>query len=142
MDGIPSERRGGSPRGRRRLREDQPSKAMTSGAISEFVHPSEHRFLSLRECARIQTFPDDFIFAGAISERILQIGDAVPPLLAKVIAMTLRDDVPVNRHSHSVDQGALLSFVSTASSGMSPTLHNACEMIESRLMHSYLRKEQ
>lgn len=141
-DGIPTERRGGAPYGLRRLREDQPSKAITSGAISEFVHPSENRFLTLRECARIQTFPDDFVFAGTMSECILQIGNAVPPLLAKAIATTLRDDFLVNKHVRRIDQGALLSFAATTSSGMSPALRKVSEMVNSRFMHSCLREEQ
>ena len=62
MDGTPSERRGGPPAGVRRLRMDEPSKAITGGAKSEFVHPLEDRYLTLRECARIQTFPDTFEF--------------------------------------------------------------------------------
>ena len=60
MDGTPSERRGGPPAGLRRLRGDQPSKAITSGAATEFVHPVEPRLLTLRECARLQPFQTAF----------------------------------------------------------------------------------
>src|SRR5690606_12779965 len=79
-DGVPTDRRGGAPAGLRRLRPDQPSKAITSAAPSEFVHPLEDRMLTLRECARLQTFPDEFLFAGSRSERAVQIGNAVPPV--------------------------------------------------------------
>lgn len=78
MDGTPAERRGGAPAGIRRLRPDEPSKAITSGARNEFVHPEENRFLSLRECARIQTFPDSFEFEGTANEQALLIGNGAP----------------------------------------------------------------
>src|SRR5206468_12426062 len=82
MDGTPTERRGGAPAGVRRLVPDAPSKAITGGSLAEFLHPSEDRSLTLRECARIQTFPDEFTFQGTCAERAQLIGNAVPPLLA------------------------------------------------------------
>lgn len=45
-------------------------------------HPNLHRRLTVRECARLQSFPDDFIFYGSISSQYAQVGDAVPPILA------------------------------------------------------------
>ena len=89
MDGTPSERRGGAPAGVKRLRADRPSKAITSGAISEFIHPHEDRNLTLRECAKIQTFSDDFTFHGACAEQAQLIGNAVPPLLAWAVAASV-----------------------------------------------------
>ena len=82
-DGTPTERRGGPPAGVRRLKPDEPSKAITGGASGEFIHPWEHRFLTLRECASLQTFPDEFIFHGTKAERAMLIGNAVPPLLSE-----------------------------------------------------------
>ncbi len=55
-----------------------------------YIHPSEDRTLSIREAARIQTFPDRFRFAGRPSNRYQQIGNAVPPLLASAIGWELR----------------------------------------------------
>ena len=49
------------------------------------IHPNENRGLSLREAARLQSFPDDFIFKGTLSFQQQQVGNAVPPLLAKAI---------------------------------------------------------
>ena len=64
-----------------------------------YIHPREDRTLSIREAARIQTFPDRFRFAGQPSNRYHQIGNAVPPLLASAIASSvksaLEDRVPV-----------------------------------------------
>lgn len=122
MDGTPSERRGGAPAGVRRLHPDQPSKAITAGARSEFVHPIEDRFLTLRECAKLQTFPDDFRFIGTQNERALLIGNAVPPILAEAIARVLRSDLE-NEHIYA-GAGCLLSFVPTLSIGMSPVLRS------------------
>ena len=51
----------------------------------------KYRRLSVRECARIQTFPDDFVFSGALNSKYKQIGNAVPPLLAKVVALQLEN---------------------------------------------------
>ena len=55
-----------------------------------YIHPRENRTLSIREAARIQTFPDGFRFAGFQSSRYQQIGNAVPPLLASAIASAVR----------------------------------------------------
>jgi len=51
-----------------------------------FTHPSEDRSLSVREGARLQTFPDHYEFVGSVASRCRQIGNAVPPLLASVLA--------------------------------------------------------
>lgn len=126
-DGTPSERRGGPPAGMRRLKEDEPSKAITGGAIGEFVHPSEDRFLTLRECARLQTFPDWFVFRGTKAERSLLIGNAVPPLLAEVVARGLAKDLGQQRKRDG--GGALLSFVPALSNGMSPVLQQVTDRI-------------
>ena len=63
-----------------------------------YIHPREDRTLSIREAARIQTFPDGFRFAGYPSNRYRQIGNAVPPMLASALASSVKralDDSPV-----------------------------------------------
>ena len=52
----------------------------------EYIHPTEVRTLSVREAARLQSFPDDFIFVGNMREQYVQIGNAVPPLLSYAVA--------------------------------------------------------
>jgi DNA (cytosine-5)-methyltransferase 1 len=127
MDGTPTERRGGAPAGIRRLVLDEPCKAITGGALAEFLHPSEDRNLTLRECARIQTFPDDFCFRGTCTEQARLIGNAVPPLLASIIARTLAADLLLTKRPS--DPGRLLSFVPTLSNGMSPLLERVTKTV-------------
>ena len=55
-----------------------------------YIHPRQDRTLSIREAARIQTFPDRFRFAGYPSSRYRQIGNAVPPMLASAIGSCVR----------------------------------------------------
>lgn len=50
------------------------------------IHPDQHRVISIREMARAQSFPDDFLFFGTTSEKYSQIGNAVPPILSVKLA--------------------------------------------------------
>jgi DNA (cytosine-5)-methyltransferase 1 len=54
-----------------------------------YIHPLQPRTLSVREAARVQTFPDSYRFSGPPSHRYRQIGNAVPPLLAEVLGTSL-----------------------------------------------------
>ena len=75
-----------------RLKYDEPSPTVTSHCLDEFVHPKYDRALTVRECARLQSFPDSYDFCGGpyivphidrtVQDKYEQIGDAVPPLLA------------------------------------------------------------
>ena len=56
-----------------------------------YIHPDQHRTLTVREAARIQTFPDTFRFAGFRSHQFHQIGNAVPPILGEVIGAAILD---------------------------------------------------
>ena len=88
-----------------RLPENDAAPTVTSHCLDEFVHPTSNRALTVRECARLQSFPDSYFFAGGpyivphidrtVQDKYEQIGDAVPPLLAyawgKVISSILSD---------------------------------------------------
>jgi DNA (cytosine-5)-methyltransferase 1 len=56
-----------------------------------YIHPSLNRTLSVREAARIQSFPDDFIFVGNMREQYVQVGNAVPPLLSQHLATAVAE---------------------------------------------------
>ena len=70
---------------------DRPSDTIT--ATSPEIHVNRKRRLSARECAMIQTFPDNFIFEGSLNQMIKQIGNAVPVLLAKKIANVIKKNL-------------------------------------------------
>lgn len=69
----------------KRLRADQPSVVISNYRKSMLIHPYEDRGISVREAARLQSFPDTFIFEGTLMHIQQQIGNAVPPLLAKAV---------------------------------------------------------
>lgn len=122
MDGTPSEKRGGPPSGLKRLVLDEPSLTITSAATREFIHPTQDRTLTIRECARIQTFPDHFEFVGSQGDKIQQIGNAIPPLLAYQFATQV-----LNygfKPEKEVGNGVLVDFILTKSEGFSPALRH------------------
>ena len=76
----------------RRLSWDEPSLTLTcspSQKQTERCHPDETRPFTTREYARIQSFPDSWIFEGSISQIYKQIGNAVPVLFAKEIGLSI-----------------------------------------------------
>lgn len=78
-----------------RMEWDKPSGTIVAGmdkiTCGRFVHPEENRLLTPRECARIQSFPDDFIFTGGQVSQYYQIGNAVPPEISKIMAKIVGD---------------------------------------------------
>lgn len=76
-----------------RLRSDWPSKTIVAHLRADgngYVHPFQNRSISFREAARLQSFPDDFMFCGSPSDQWNQLGNAVPPVLAEAIGTNLR----------------------------------------------------
>ncbi|MBY0114552.1 DNA cytosine methyltransferase [Paenibacillus xylanexedens] len=69
-----------------RLHYDKPSGTVLNVRKSMWIHPQKIRAISIREAARIQSFPDDFIFEGTKDSQYQQIGNAVPPLLGRAVA--------------------------------------------------------
>jgi DNA (cytosine-5)-methyltransferase 1 len=63
----------------------------TNGGGRSHLHPEVPRTLSVRECARLQTFPDDFVFAGPSARQFTQVGNAVPPVLAAQLGLAIKN---------------------------------------------------
>ena len=72
-----------------RLAHDKPSPTVTGYVFNKFVHPFEDRFITVREAARLQGFPDAVKFEGTLTSTQLQIGNAVPIPLAKAVFETI-----------------------------------------------------
>ena len=76
-----------------KLIEDKPSRTITAHLKMDchsHIHPRQVRSITPREAARIQSFPDDYIFLGAYLKTYMQIGNAVPPVMARGIAKVLK----------------------------------------------------
>lgn len=89
-----------------RLIDGEPSPTVTSHCLDEFVHPIHNRALTVRECARLQSFPDSYEFCGGpylvphidrtTQDKYEQIGDAVPPLLARAWGIKISEILEAN----------------------------------------------
>lgn len=81
-----------------RLNYDEPSCTVVNVRKSMWIHPTLDRAISVREAARLQTFPDSFVFCGSKDKQYQQVGNAVPPIMAKSIAKKLakilKDNLP------------------------------------------------
>jgi DNA (cytosine-5)-methyltransferase 1 len=80
----------------KRLRLDQPSWTVLAHIGMDgymYIHPTEQRTLSVREAARLQGFSDSFEFIGNMREQYVQVGNAVPPMLAAAVAGKVRSDL-------------------------------------------------
>lgn len=96
-----------------RIDPNKPGPTMTTACINpskgRFVHPTEHHGITVRQAARFQTFPDDFIFKGGLMAAGIQIGNAVPIVLGKVILqaieqMLVSTENPSNLHLKAVGE--------------------------------------
>lgn len=72
-----------------RLNYNAPSGTVLNARKSMWVHPVKDRAVSIREAARLQTFPDSFVFMGAKDAQYQQVGNAVPPLMGRAVAEQL-----------------------------------------------------
>ena len=94
-----------------RLRPEEPSPTVTSHCLDEFVHPIYDRALTVRQYARLQSFPDSYDFVGGpyivphidrtVQDKYEQIGDAVPPLLAYAWGLQINRIVEINKNSEN-----------------------------------------
>ncbi len=75
-----------------RLRPDRPCKTIVAHLAKDgngYIHPDQVRSISVREAARVQSFPDGYIFCGAPTDQWTQLGNAVPPVLGEAIARSI-----------------------------------------------------
>ena len=80
-----------------RLHPDKPSPTITRNfgtpSSSRCIHPYQDRALSTREGARLQGFPDSYVFCGSKTSKNLQIGNAVPPIFGEVVAKMVAESI-------------------------------------------------
>jgi DNA (cytosine-5)-methyltransferase 1 len=98
----------------KRLDWDKPSRTITAHIAKDgywYIHPEHHRTLTIREAARIQTFPDDVRFAGPPTAALAQIGNAVPPELGRHLGEALLESLasPVTRSWQTQEVSAVLA---------------------------------
>ena len=76
---------------------DKPAPTITGGCLcyskGRYGHYSQNRAISIREAARLQTFPDDFIFSNSLTDSALQIGNAVPIDLVKASGSVFKEAI-------------------------------------------------
>lgn len=77
----------------KRLSRQEPSTTMVPGHNAFPVHPTLNRTLTVREAARIQTFPDNHIFYGTRQQQCIQVGNAIPPKLAKILTDKIAQNI-------------------------------------------------
>lgn len=98
-------RRGGPNMRLIRLDPSRPSLTVTGFIFNKFVHPYENRYITVREAARLQGFPDDLKFEGTLTSSQQQVGNAVPVHLAKGIFNHILSSLPSFKFNKSVLKG-------------------------------------
>jgi DNA (cytosine-5)-methyltransferase 1 len=108
-----------------RLFWDRPAITITAyarnPASGRYVHPEQHRGLSIREAALLQGFPENYSFAGSLDESFRQIGNAVPPQFSVYLAAYLFKELARDRHISDFD-GGICAPVGPSFSRLIPSL--------------------
>lgn len=87
-----------------RMEKNKPSVTITTRfdtpSSGKFSHPYLNRAITVREAARLQSFPDSFVFYGNKTSQMKQVGNAVPPFLSKAIAKVIKQDIKNNNRQY------------------------------------------
>jgi DNA (cytosine-5)-methyltransferase 1 len=101
-DSLPAELWNGTREHKwRRLDPDKPSYTILAQMhrdLSEWIHPTHDRWITVREAARLQSFHDGFIFHGSEWQQLKQVGNAVPPLMGHAVACAVTGLLDTKRH--------------------------------------------
>ena len=114
----------------KRLDEDDLSRTITAHIAKDgywYIHPRQNRTLTVREAARLQTFPDWYRFAGPPSAAFRQIGNAVPPLLARRLGEALEASLARDEKARFTTQSVATDWLTGSRSG-----HAVASMAEGR----------
>ena len=108
----------------RKIARDQPVRTIMAHLSKDgysHIHydNAQARTISVREAARLQSFPDGFVFAGAMNQSFQQIGNAVPPLMAKAIAAEIMKTIQASASMHSRQLPRRIVAASVAEVGLS-----------------------
>lgn len=95
----------------KRLHREKPSTTMVPGHNAFPIHPFLNRALTVREAARIQTFPDELEFQGSRQEQCIQVGNAFPALLAEILANNIKKAEVNNWYPNQVPPSAWYALV-------------------------------
>lgn len=95
----------------KRLHRNRPASTMVPGHNAFPIHPVLNRSLTVREAARIQTFPDEIEFKGNRQEQCIQVGNAFPPLLAEIFANSIKKAEVNNWYPDQVPPSAWYSLI-------------------------------
>lgn len=91
-------RRGGPNLRMIRLDPNRPSLTVTGFVFNKFVHPYEDRFITPREAARLQGFPDNFLFSGCLTSVQRQVGNAVPVQIGEAVGRAILSHMHAHNH--------------------------------------------
>ena len=95
----------------KRLHREKASFTMVPGHNAFPIHPWLNRALTVREAARIQTFPDEMEFKGTRQEQCIQVGNGFPPLLAEVLSNNIKKAETNNWYPEKVPPSAYYALV-------------------------------
>jgi DNA (cytosine-5)-methyltransferase 1 len=124
-----------------RLDPERPSKTVIAGGMNgggrSHLHPYIARTLTVRECARLQTFSDDYVFKGSISRQFTQVGNAVPPLMAEHFARKIGTECFGFNYSECFEFEKNLTFQESAGKLSADLLRRALKTKPEWIYHSH-----